>query len=270
MLYRTGSAQLYTPTPGVSIQQMIGATSAPFTPLDLASLQIWLDASDATTIFEDTGGTDAAEADDLVARLSDKSGNGRHFTQSTSGHRPTYKTAVQNGLSVVRFDGVNDWLDLSFSNAVTAQTFVAVFLQSGTQGFCRAITQSDASTDHSTTGAYVPILRNNANAGQFCSYADSGARAIVTLAASTFSIMSSVHSGSVITNRVNGGTAGTYSHSLSKTWTRIRIGDSTGNDAPFTGDLCEVIICNAALSDANLNSLGGYLATKWGLSWTTI
>lgn len=69
----------------------------------------WYDPSDLSTLWKDTAGTTPVTADgDAVARIDDKSGNGRHLTQSTAGSRPLYKTS--GGISWLQFDGVDDYL----------------------------------------------------------------------------------------------------------------------------------------------------------------
>lgn len=84
-----------------------------FNPLALSPL-LWLDASDASTLYTDSGLTTLVAADgDPVGGWKDKSGNTRHATQASGTNKPAYKTAIKNGFSVVRFDGVNDVLSSS-------------------------------------------------------------------------------------------------------------------------------------------------------------
>ena len=45
-----------------------------------AGLQLWLDASDATTLYGATTGGSLVASDGGVARWEDKSGNSRHYT----------------------------------------------------------------------------------------------------------------------------------------------------------------------------------------------
>jgi hypothetical protein len=58
-----------------------------FSPLSL-SPALWLDASDASTLFDATTGGSLVAADGAVARWEDKSGNARHATQATLSLRP--------------------------------------------------------------------------------------------------------------------------------------------------------------------------------------
>jgi hypothetical protein len=80
------------------------------TPLDIASVQLWLDASDASTLYDATTGGSLVTAGNTVARWEDKSGNANHVTQSTANNRPTRLAADLNGLDGLDFDGTNDSL----------------------------------------------------------------------------------------------------------------------------------------------------------------
>ena len=73
----------------------------PWTP-QLVTTDLWLDASDASTITLN-GST--------VSQWSDKSGNNRNFTQATAASQPGYSTGALNNLPILTFDGVDDFLD---------------------------------------------------------------------------------------------------------------------------------------------------------------
>lgn len=99
---------------------------SPFSPADL-TLTGWWDPSDLSTMWQDTAGTTPVTADgDVVARIDDKSGNSRNFTQSTSGARPVYRTS--GGLHWLEFAGSGDWMINSATLATLygATTFNAV------------------------------------------------------------------------------------------------------------------------------------------------
>lgn len=83
----------------VTNQFAIGAAGGGFSPLDIAGLVEWWDASDAATITESSGS---------VSQWDGKSGNGYDLTQGTGGAQPTTGTRTQNSLNVLDFD--NDYL----------------------------------------------------------------------------------------------------------------------------------------------------------------
>jgi len=61
----------------------------------IPGLESWWDAADSASVTLDEG---------RVSQLADKSGKGRHLTNTTSGStQPTYVTGARNGLNVARF-----------------------------------------------------------------------------------------------------------------------------------------------------------------------
>lgn len=85
---------------------MVGATGVlaqNWTPSEI-STELWLDAADGSTLFEDSG-TDLAEDADDVAQWNDKSGNARNVGQSNTNRRPAYEAAGwSNGNGQLRLD----------------------------------------------------------------------------------------------------------------------------------------------------------------------
>ena len=77
-----------------------------FTPRSITGLALWLDASDASTLFQDAAATTPATAtSDPVGAWLDKSGNARHATQSVSASRPTVGSSSKAGKNAVRNNG---------------------------------------------------------------------------------------------------------------------------------------------------------------------
>lgn len=69
-----------------------------FTPADIPNLQIWSDASDASTI-----NSGSPVNGDLVANWNDKSGHNKNWLQATGARKPTYTTNIVNGLPGLNF-----------------------------------------------------------------------------------------------------------------------------------------------------------------------
>lgn len=91
----------------------------------LTNLRVWLKA-DAITGLNDT---------DPVATWVDSSGAGNDATQGTAADRPIYRTNIVNGLPIVRFDGVSDFLECPYTASDAGdpnQAWFAVFRTTST------------------------------------------------------------------------------------------------------------------------------------------
>jgi hypothetical protein len=85
----------------------------------------WYDPSDLSTLFQDTAGTvPVTAAGQLVARISDKSGNGNHLTQATEAARPLYQTA--DGLHWLDFDDAGDFMASAAGKTVSMPAYVCL------------------------------------------------------------------------------------------------------------------------------------------------
>lgn len=241
-----------------------------FTPRMIAGLVGWWDFSDIGTLGPTSSGRGTVTNNGPVKFAADKSGNGRHMIQTGADSvAPTFLSAATNQLSALGFDG-GDSLTLSSTITLTAQTLFVVnrfgFSTAGVgTAFARLFSQSDASTDFSTSGHYIPLLRTNQELA-LASWASSSQRASVGVSSSTWMLFSSQHSGSQISNRLNNGTPATYSHTLNKQFTRFAIGDAVGATAYWQDRVAEVVLFSTSLSDNERNRVATYLGRKWGIA----
>ena len=274
---------------------------AAFTPARISGLQLWLDASDAWTLFDATSGGSAVAANGIVKRWEDKSGYARHATESTNG--PTRKTAVQNGIGTLDFDGTNDTLQIPSSQSTFA------FLHQSTQSTIFTVYRPTYSSltggdtefypiwetgSYSAIGAGVDMMFNNAfgnsqmmdwrvfgTAGRVRRRIDGGApnnsfslQSIVTdngnaTPASRALLYRNGGSSSGTTVTGTGFDSGTISTgNASRNFTISGSGTATGASTAqfYNGDICEIIIFNTALSDADRVSVESYLKTKWAIA----
>jgi len=82
----------------------------PFTPKSLPGLLIWVNAS----------GTITKDANNLVSKIDDLSGNNNHLTQTTASKQPLYVANGFNNLPLIRFDNGAKYLDFPrFTNIRT-------------------------------------------------------------------------------------------------------------------------------------------------------
>ena len=84
-------------------------------------------------------------ASNAVSEWKDKSGNNRHLTQTTAGSRPGYVSGEQNGLSVVRFDGTDDYSNGSGITNIGSFAIFAVTNRHTVDSVDEALLASDGS-----------------------------------------------------------------------------------------------------------------------------
>jgi hypothetical protein len=234
-------------------------------PSSIAGLQLWLDASDATTLFDATSGGSLVAADGGVARWEDKSGNGRHATQGTSGNRPLRKTTIQNSRDVLRFDGSNDFFSLSA--VTTTSSYTSFFVFRRTSAGINSVSLGPATANGNYAAWWFSdnfVYESSNSTSDFTTHGSAststGAFALVTTRTGTNSIatrrngstLATVTSGPGVTNPASG------------SWTAVGRGDNL--PTTHNGDMCEVILYDSALSDANRALVENYLLAKWGIT----
>lgn len=261
----------------------------------------WIDFSDSATLFDATTGGNVVTNGVGIARAEDKSGNGRNFTQATSGNRPTWRSNRQNGIGAAEFDGGDSLTSISARSVWT-------FLHNS-QNTLFFVNKNGTSTN---PGALLGWLGNNGNTsnniGVVYGYDDRG---ILTGFEDAFSSLCAAGGGNssfgsvnfagnaivtefrnVITpnafgvfcvradpanatpaNRVklsvNGGSLvgnneRSASTSTSDSTFDLQIGTQGNSTARFLGDYSELLIFNSLLSTTNQQLVEGYLAWKWG------
>jgi hypothetical protein len=237
-----------------------GTTPPAFTPSDIAGLRLWLKADDAATVINTAGAVD---------EWRDKSGNSYHATATTT-LRPTTGTRTLNGKNVLDFDGTTDWMILpSGLYAVPAgpNTLFSVYVSDNTGDatqelicgatagnairYCTAFTATTFTVINRTTSLALTSMAD---------VRDTNPRA-----------SGLIRSGVNITPFVNGvkGTAGTNAEDFTCASLFIGAQPNTGTNR-FNGVMAEHIWYNSALSDADCNRVGAYLATEWGATWTAM
>lgn len=271
-----------------------------WTPAQI-SPHTWIDFSDTATLFDATSGGSVVTNGVGIARAEDKSGNGRHFTQSTSGSRPTYTGNVQNSLGIARFDGGDVLTTISSKTAWrflhNSQNTIFVVNKNGTSSNPAALLGwlgNNGNTSNNIgvvygyddrgilTGfedAFSSLCATGGGNSSFGSVNFAG-NAIVTelrnvISPNSFGVFTlradptNATAASRIKLAVNGGTlvgnneraAGV---STSDSTFDLQIGSQGNNTALFLGDYCELLIFNSLLSTTDQQLVEGYLAWKWG------
>jgi hypothetical protein len=258
----------------------LGSLQPPlWTPANITTA-LWLDAADASTITESGG---------LVSQWNDKSGNARHASQATSGNRPATGTATLNGLNVIRYDAVNDFLSLANTSGLTTATafyFFGVRRSSvaaaadtitsrpflvGVEGTYSIGADVSVAVSNETTmflvgpdfSGFTP--RRGANAANYARGANA-AELYDVLGTSTANAQARVN-GSLVVSYLNDGMVNRSDPSIcSPALTGFNIGGSGGASNGAIVDFAELIVLTSVPSTDTIDRLEGYRAHKWGLT----
>lgn len=229
-------------------------------PAQLPGLIGWWDFTDTTKLYAAAGDGARLTADgQAIYEIRDKSGNGKHASNSTLAMRATYKSDALSGRGAGRFTG--DFGAMETAGGFTAtqpNTFFAVG-NTGNNAAFNCFFDGGLGTRqalfYNNTGGHWEIFAGTILSGPL---ADTSPH----IFACTFNGASSklwVGGGAPTTG--NAGTDGLSS------------GINLGNTQPggflyLSGDLGEVLAYSGALSTTTLDLVGNYLAKKYRLPWT--
>lgn len=237
-----------------------------------ADLRLWLDAGDASTLFQDVDGNTPA-ADGLpVSRWEDKSLSGIAVVQSTAGNAPTFSSSVGslNNQPAVRFRGGSggDALTSTSGNSTglsgaASLTVVTVWKTSGftSQNFQHTFHMGNAACNQ----AYGHSVSRGGNAGEvgnhyWCPGFDSSARSQLL----SSSVAVSSYDGTVDRWYVNGTFAGETTIAVNLGTDQLQIGSRLSPFTEgFTGDLAEVIVFGVVLTEEERTALTDHLIAKY-------
>ncbi len=219
-----------------------------FSPTDIpgGALQLWLRAD--VGVYQDAARTTPAVADgDPVGGWADQSGQGNHASQATAGNKPLLKLNIVNGRSVLRFDGVDDYLTCAAFSAALTQPYSGV-------------------ESHSLDGLPAVAALVYGEAGVARIFAGT-ALLSSTVAPTAFSIWSTLFSGAASSIWTNGvqtalGNAGTAS------LTQVTIGWDNAHTVAYNAlcDIDQIMVFNRALTTSERQQLERYLGSLYAIS----
>lgn len=219
-----------------------GAALVVYTP-PVASPLAWFDA-----------GTESYSNGAAVPTATDRSGNARH---ATGANTPDFVTAAINGLPVYRFNGSNDRLQTAvFAMSQPLNLFLVgkSAVNGVNQYFC----------DDRATANSLAISKSAANALCIVGGVNLTGPALDT----SYHIMHGLFSGASSVVRKGGG-AGTTGNAGTAAPSGITLGSYAAGVAFVNGDIAEYLLYGA-LTTAQVNTVGNYLSTKYGLTWTAV
>jgi hypothetical protein len=202
---------------------------------------------------------DSYNDDDLISGWKNQIAGGGTATASGS-DRPVYKTGIQNGNPITRWDGVDDIMDTG--TVITADDFTAFFVvntETGGMLLGQPNDGSGRSFELKNGGNYV--MRISSNGTSFTT---------ITSGASTntgvWEVITFEKNGTSATIRVDGTSvaSGTVPATINNLTVQSLIGARADHGESFEGDIAEIILYDSSLSSGNRSSIESYLSTKWG------
>src|SRR5215831_1084104 len=190
---------------------------------------------------------------DPVSSWTDSSTNNNPAIQATSANQPTYHTNVVNGKPVVRFDGVNDWLESGNNNLSQPYSILIVSKSSVTSSFQPFM---------STNTAFVKL---GMNFGNYLFVAGNNSLGDAADHSGAFHDFEAVGNGASSTGYVDGTNVGTIDAGSNSIFD-IDLGHDQQSGAYLTGDIAEVLVYNSVLSVSSRLTVEGYLVHKYSLS----
>jgi hypothetical protein len=230
--------------------RLLRPVASGFNPKRISGLAVWMDPADESTVTLN-GST--------VSEVKDKSGNNRHLVQATAAQQPTY-AATLNGRKVLTGDGAR-FLEAAFAYTATAQTWFAVARRDSGNN-TRIVTQLSGGSDIPSGTVYIPLYVPSGGVSSFTGSAVATVANTITSAA----VCISRHTGSAITNRVNGVNSSAANHSLNRSFDAVRVLGHTTTSG-FIGIIAEVLLYSRHLSDTEVSAVENYLKTRWGFTY---
>lgn len=194
-----------------------------------------------------------------------------HNLNSGGSARPIWVDNVKNSLGVLRFDGVNDCLNINpvaWLNSVPQATFFVVCKPTATTGDNAMGSDQGDLRIYSDTGKWK-VGMAGVTAGE------TGLDTNANITANNWYYMSVIYNGTAGTDadrlkfRVNGqaitlsysGTVGATTNSAN---TKFEVGCYNGTQF-FAGDISEVLVFDTLLITPEVNGIESYLSAKWGI-----
>jgi len=202
----------------------------------------------------------------IVTQWNDKSGNGRNVTATGT----ITNTGSINGVPATNWASDAYFSGSASNTGTTVSVFCVLNMNSSTTGSDGRVVSLGTlgSYDFDRGGSAIPILRRSGKIiGAFRNYAELSRSSNVTDVAL---LAGSIFTGSSNIFYANGTASAAVATSGNFTYSNHVIGANSwaAGDAGgfFRGTIGEVIIYNAALTDAERQRVEGYLAWKWRLT----
>lgn len=250
------------------------AASTAFDPRQIAGLGLWLDAADTSTVTLNAGN---------VSEWRDKSGNGRHASQSTAAFQPLYQAAGTLPVAVVNESSAAA-RSLTIPGAlglvrnVTGGTLIAVhrplaiatgqqvfMFSSGTNAFANRLGLAAGATAAALefggrrldSNSFQAVGNNSGTANT--PYVHVGVVNYTNATATMY--VNGIVAASSSSFQTGGNSDNTDSLAVS-------LFNNGGGTSVYPGAIAEVLVYPRALSAAEVSAISRYLGAKWGIAVT--
>jgi hypothetical protein len=209
-----------------------------------------------------------------VTQWSDQTTNNRHATQATASSRPTLVNGVINGLPVVRFDGVDDFL--TFTLTVNGLGGMSMFLvAANTQNQnpgpseaerCGLFWNENGGWGTLYLSPYQGSVSMRFGTGQLENRTNYVRSASV---GSAFTLSTAVKNGTTDSLFINGTqvvNAGGKLATIANCQSTGNVGRGYNNNTFYAGDMAEVLVYTRALTTTERQQVEQILITKYGLT----
>lgn len=247
---------------GARFRAGVWMSALEFSPGDIPGWILGLHADEITGLSDG----------DPVATWEDVSGEGSDLSQGVAAKKPVYKEAIQNGLPVVRFDGVDDYLYLDIADVETDFTlFITAIAGALDQAeYPGLFASADGAVNNTFQvdigGAALGCANKYRVAGQ-----DNGGvgRAICidtyAVAAQLIGLKMVTSAPRAQTTWLNGTEKGTDTLDWRGRFEVYKVASNRGTSLFFKGDICQIDLYDEALSDANRQLYETGINKKWAI-----
>jgi hypothetical protein len=241
-----------------------------FNPKSISGLQLWLDASDQSTLT--LNGTTVSEWRSKAGSIS--------IAQGTASAQPTLLGSYYLGRSALTFDGGDLLYSATASLAIAPCTSFVVFDETSAVSFAGVLVGSPASgDDFGSTSAFITTSRDTGNIILRGSNVNAAAANALSVASASQGASAygrklataaiGANSGFLRTNAVLGTTDSAHTASGSSAGTLVGgrfLGGAVSASFRFTGRICEILHYSQELSASQISTVEAWLSKRWGIS----
>ncbi|MEM7370980.1 MAG: FG-GAP-like repeat-containing protein [Bacteroidota bacterium] len=229
-------------------------------------IQLWLDANESGSIFQDDGGTTPVSSDgDPVGYWGDMSGNGNHVTQSSSGNQPVYRPSVSNfnGKGAIDF-GTDDLLEYVMGSSYQGPYTVFIALQSDDAS--PATNDAFFASDNSSSTTSMQIDYDGGSNKFRAKFKNPGTAVgyFGTFGSGDLKLFSVWHDSTTAYTYSDGVKADSATTSEGVFFDRYRLGVNRAGSRYHDAHIAEVIVYHRALTACEIMQINFYLGQKYG------